>query len=85
MEQLAPIDKAELAEPPARKVVRLFGEAEAMRIVGLSSGALKKWLRSKTTGGGGGLIPTYYQALYLRAAEAKGLPLTAGDFIVEPY
>lgn len=85
MEQNAPIAKAELAEAPARKVVRVFGEAEAMRIVGLSSAALKKWLRSKVTGGGGGLVPSYYQALYLRAAQAKGLPLDAGDFIAEPY
>lgn len=79
------MDKVQLVEAPARKVVRLFGEAEAMRIVGLSSGALKKWLRSKTSGGGGGLIPSYYQALYLRHAEAQGLPLTASDFIAEPY
>lgn len=85
MEQNDTKAKPEAAEAPARIVVRLFGEAACMEIAGVSSEALKKWRRSKRSGGGGGLIPNSYQQAFLREAEARGLPLRAADLIAEAY
>lgn len=64
--------------------MRVFGSARATAIAGLTTGALIKWNRALSKGGGGGLVPAKYQGRYLRAAQEEGLPLTAEDFIAEP-
>lgn len=70
---------------PAEKVVEVFGEQRAAEIVGLTIDAIRKWKRRRATGGTGGLVPSHYQARYLGVAAAENLPLTAWDFIAEPY
>jgi hypothetical protein len=70
---------------PAEKVRRVFGEVRAAEIAGLSLDGFRKWLRQRSTGGTGGLVPAIYQARYLRLAQQQGLDLTAEDLIAEPY
>lgn len=84
MVQLDPNSNLEGGEPPAKKVIRLLGEQTCMDLCGLTSEALRKWKRSKTSGGGGGLVPAYYQARVLRAAVDQGLALSAEDLIADP-
>lgn len=74
-----------LKEAPARLIVRLFGEAGAAAIAGVSVEAVKKWRRRRASGGGGGLIPSKYQNAYVRAAEVLDVDLPANAFIAEPY
>lgn len=73
-----------LGETPVDKVIRLFGGADASAIAGLTTDAVRKWNRPLDRGGQGGLVPSKYQARYLQAAQARGLALTAADFIAEP-
>lgn len=68
-------------ETPVARVIRLFGAAKASAIAGLTTDAVRKWDRPVSKGGGGGLIPARYQRLYLDAATAMGLTLTADDLI----
>lgn len=76
--------KAQLPETPVDRVFRVFGAARASHIAGLTTEALRKWNRRVSTGGGGGLVPSRFQARYLAEAELHNLPLTAADFIAEP-
>lgn len=85
MRQLFPNGKACEALAPAERVTRLFGEQKAAEIAGVSIDAVRKWRRRKATGGAGGLVPSQYQPLFLRAAERLGLALSAADLIAEPY
>lgn len=71
-------------ETPVEKVLRVFGAAKASALVGLTTEAVRKWNRRTSSGGGGGLVPSRYQSIYLTEARARGLPLTADDFIAEP-
>lgn len=81
--------KAQLVRSrPQTPVDRLFSvirPARASALIGLSTEAVRKWNRRRSTGGGGGLIPSQYQALYLQVATTEGLGLTAADFIGEPW
>lgn len=80
----AAADRAGRAMTPVEKVLHTFGAARAGALVGLTTEAVRKWNRSQSTGGGGGLIPSRYQDIYLQAARAEGLALTAADFIAAP-
>lgn len=75
---------ASAGESPVERVMRVFGSARATAIAGLTTGALIKWNRPVSKGGGGGLVPARYQDRFLKAAVAENLPLSAADFIAEP-
>lgn len=85
MEQIAPIGKVQLAQAPAEKVRRLWGEQRAAEIAGIGIDGFRKWRRRLATGGTGGLIPQVYQSRFLQAAVAEGKALSAADLIAEPY
>lgn len=85
MRQIVLNDNPTAALSPAEKVVEAFGELRTAEIVELTIDAIRKWRRRRATGGTGGLVPSQYQARLLRAAEEQNLPLTAADFIAEPY
>lgn len=68
-------------ETPVARVIRLFGAAKASAIAGLTTDAVRKWDRPISKGGGGGLIPSRYQSLYLAAASDAGVDLTAADIV----
>ena len=84
MQDQATYGNATAGVSPVERVMRVFGSARATAIAGLTTGALIKWNRPLSKGGGGGLVPAKYQDRFLKAALAEGLPLTAGDFIAEP-
>lgn len=71
-------------ETPVARVIRTFGAAKASAIAELTTDAIRKWDRPISKGGGGGLIPARYQALYLGAASEAGVSLSAADLIAEP-
>lgn len=70
---------------PVDCVLEAFGAARASHLAGLTTEALRKWNRRRSTGGGGGLVPAPYQAIFLREAARLGLPLTADMLIAEPW
>lgn len=72
------------AQTPVDKVLAAFGSARAGAIVGLTTEAVRKWNRPLSKGGGGGLVPSKFQHLYLQASGREGRGLTASDFIAEP-
>lgn len=77
MEQIDPIAKPEgAARTPLERVVALFGRKRAAQIVDLTPDALDKWKYRNA-----GRVPADYQAQFLAAARAEGLPLTAEDLI----
>ena len=84
MRQIVLNGKPEPTQTPVEKVVAAFGEGGAAEIAGVSIDAVRKWRRRKDTGGGGGLVPSYYQAKFLAASDAQAKGLTAADFIAEP-
>ena len=71
-------------ETPVARVIRLFGAAKASAIAGLTTDAIRKWDRDISKGGGGGLIPSRYQSLYLQAATEAGIDLRPDDLIRAP-
>lgn len=85
MRQLVLNDNPQRAVSPALKVVSVFGEQRVAEICGLSIDAVRKWRRKRSTRGTGGLVPSHYLARLLRLAEHENLPLTAADFVAEPY
>ena len=89
MRQIVPNHKAKPADrpeiTPVDRLLDLFGSARVGAIAGLTTDAIRKWNRRRSTGGKGGLVPSDLQARYLAAAAAEGKPLTAADLIAEPW
>lgn len=63
-------------ETPAALAVRALGLIDLAHSCGLTTDAVRKWLKSK-----GGLIPAQHQASVLRLASNKGVPLTPADVV----
>lgn len=80
----APPCNGSAVETPVRRVIRLFGAARASAIPKLTTDAIRKWDRPLSKGGGGGLVPSRYQKLYLDEAARAGVDLAAADLIAEP-
>jgi hypothetical protein len=72
MRQLVQSDKPS----PIDHVIRVFGWKRAAQIADLTEGALRKW-----KGRGGGLVPAAYQPVFLLAARAEALELTAEQLL----
>jgi hypothetical protein len=63
-------------ETPAALAVRSLGLIDLAHSCGLTTDAVRKWLKSK-----GGLIPAQHQASVLRLARDKGVSLTPADVV----
>lgn len=78
------VPAAATGETPVDRLVAVFGRRRVAELAELTTDAVDKWNRRTSTGGGGGLVPSRYQHLFLSAARKEGLPLAAEDFIAEP-
>lgn len=70
---------------PAARVISAFGGVRATaRIVRRNSSTISRWLKPRTDGGTGGLIPSSLQKAILDYAAANGIAISAGDLIASP-
>lgn len=84
MGQIVSLGNEEARLPPSRKVCDVLGIVRVAGLCERTTEAVRKWHRSKTSGGTGGLIPAEFQARLLKASDENGLGLTADDLIAEP-
>lgn len=63
-------------ETPAALAVRLLGLIDVAHACGLTTDAVRKWLKSK-----GGFIPAQHQANVLTLARQKGVQLRPADVV----
>jgi hypothetical protein len=70
---------------PAQRIIdRLGGEAQVAFLTGTSYTAPYRWQAARAKGGTGGLIPQRHHRGLIDYARAKGIPLTAEDFLADP-
>jgi hypothetical protein len=69
--------------PAAVVIARLGGEAMVSAITGTAYTAPYRWQAPRAKGGTGGLIPQRHHRRLIDYARAKGIPLTAEDFLPE--
>jgi hypothetical protein len=73
--------KAELQGTPVDRVLTVFGTAKAGAIVNLTTDAIRRWKMGTNKGGGGGLVPAKYQAVFIRESAGQ---LSEADMVAEP-
>lgn len=74
-----------MAWNPAHSIIqRLGGEKAVSAITETSYTAPYRWQSDKSKGGAGGRIPAKHIPILISAAQAKGVPLTLGDFFEPP-
>lgn len=67
---------------PARTIVSVLGGASAVaRAAGVHRTRVYGWMRPKTVGGTGGVIPLRHIQTLLAMAKAKGVRLSTDDFL----
>jgi hypothetical protein len=70
---------------PASSIIRSLGGVSAIvDITGVHRTRVYSWMRGKTEGGTGGVIPQKHIPTLLNEAKAKGLELSADDFLPSP-
>lgn len=69
-------------EPAARIIRKLGGEARVAHVTGLALTAPYRWQYEKSRGGTGGLIPQAHHRVLLDYAHARGIALSAEDFLM---
>lgn len=71
---------------PAAYIIDRFGGAEVVQeITGASRTRVYRWTMPKAAGGTDGMIPFKHVPALLEAAKAKGVDLSADDFLpVQP-
>lgn len=68
-------------EPASNIIKKLGGPSKVALITGAHRTRVSNWMRGKDVGGTGGMIPFKHVPKLLKAAEEKGLPLSADDFL----
>lgn len=67
---------------PAQTIVRkLGGPSVVAGIAGVHRTRVSNWMRPKSAGGTGGVIPFKHVPALIEAAKAMGLDLSADDFL----
>jgi hypothetical protein len=70
---------------PASSIIKSLGGVPAVvDITGVHRTRVYSWMRAKTEGGTGGIIPQKHITTLLNEAKAKGLALSADDFLPSP-
>lgn len=70
---------------PASSIIKKLGGANCVaEIAGVHRTRVYGWMRPKTDGGTGGVIPLAHAAKLIEAARRKGIALTGDDFIPRP-
>jgi len=70
---------------PAQSIIRKLGGApEVARIAGVHRTRVYSWTWPKSAGGTGGTVPFNHVPALIDAATAKGIPLSAADFLPSP-
>ena len=68
-------------EPAQTIIDRMGGPNEVARITGAHRTRVSNWKRPKESGGTGGMIPFKHVPALLKAADEKGVELSADDFL----
>ncbi|AII27772.1 hypothetical protein B9J07_12910 [Sinorhizobium sp. LM21] len=68
-------------EPASTIITNLGGPSEVSRITGAHRTRVSNWKRAKEDGGTGGVIPFKHVPALLEAAKARGVKLSADDFL----
>lgn len=67
---------------PARSIVtKLGGPSAVAEAIGIHRTRVSNWQRSRAQGGTGGIIPQRHHLALMDLAEAKGVALSADDFL----
>lgn len=67
---------------PAQSIIRTLGGPSAVaRIAGVHRTRVSNWSRARESGGTGGVIPFKHVPNLLKAAKAKGVEMSADDFL----
>jgi hypothetical protein len=69
-------------DPASVIVKKLGGEAKVAGITGTALTAPYRWQREKSRGGTGGLIPQAHHRVLLDYAYARGIALSAEEFLI---
>lgn len=70
--------------PAGRIIERLGGEAQVAFITGTAYTAPYRWQAARAKGGTGGLIPQRHHRRLIDYARARGIPLSAEEFLAAP-
>lgn len=74
-----------LTETPAARVIRKFGGiAATATLVGRDRSVVNRWLRPRSVGGTGGIVPAKHMSTLLRKADEAGVSLEPADFFDLP-
>jgi hypothetical protein len=66
---------------PASAIVEKFGGADMVsEITGVHRTSVYRWMRSKKSGGTGGMIPLKYMGALLKAAKKHDVALDVAEF-----
>lgn len=68
-------------EPAATIVSKLGGPTAVASIVGVHRTRVSNWMRDRSSGGTGGVIPMKHVAKLLEYAKSNGVDIKAEDFI----
>lgn len=68
-------------EPASTIIGKLGGDTAVAAIVGVHRTRVANWKRPKEVGGTGGMIPFKHAPALIAAANAKGIHLSADDFL----
>lgn len=68
-------------EPAASIISSLGGDTVVAAIAGVHRTRVANWKRPKDSGGTGGAIPFRHVPALLKAAQEKGITLSADDFL----
>ena len=68
-------------EPAHSIVTRLGGVPAVSEFCGVHVTRVYSWMRSKDSGGTGGIVPQRHHVALLDMARKFSVPLTAGDFL----
>lgn len=67
---------------PASSIIRKLGGPNVVAsIAGVHRTRVSNWMRDKEAGGTGGTIPMRHMRTLLDAAQARGVPLSADEFV----
>jgi hypothetical protein len=68
-------------EPANTIIKRLGGPSEVAKIADVHRTRVYGWMRPKSAGGTGGIIPFRHVPLLIEAARSKGIVMSADDFL----